>query len=124
MTKNKPVSRFAYYRSSNGFRGLQGDLLTAVTGLPAWARLIVVVLAIPGICLGVLSLIALLASMATVLLLTVPAYVLLRRLVGLFGGKTGPNQSAEAPSPRPARRIETVVVEAGTPVRDAAPPTP
>ena len=117
------MSRFAYYTSPNGFRGVRGDLLTAVTGLPAWARLIVMVLAVPGICLGVLSLIALLASMATVLLLTVPAYVVLRRLVGFFGRKSGSNETAEAPSPRPARRIETAVVEAGTPVRDVPPPT-
>ena len=117
------MSRFAYYTNSSGFRNVRGDLLTAVTGLPAWARLIVMLLAVPGICLGILSVIALLASMATVLLLTVPAYVLLRRLVGLFGAKGRAGQPAEA-SPRPVRRIETTVVEVGQPVRDAHPPTP
>ena len=118
------MSRFAYYTNAGGFRNVRGDLLTAVTGLPGWARLIVMVLAVPGICLGILSVLALLASMATVLLLTVPAYVLLRRLVGLFGRKGGTGQPAEASPPRPVRRIETTVVEVGSPVRDAHPPTP
>ena len=114
------MSRFAYYANAGNFRNVRGDLLTAVTGLPAWARWIVMLLAVPGICLGVLSLVALLASMATVLLLTVPAYVLLRRLVGLFGGT---NRPADAASPRPVRRIETTVVEVGPPVRET-PTTP
>ena len=43
------MSRFAYYTNSGGFRNVRGDLLTAVTGLPAWARLIVMILAISGI---------------------------------------------------------------------------
>ena len=99
------VSRFAYYTNSSGFRNVRGELLTAVTGLPAWARLIVMLLAVPGICLGILSVIALLASMATVLLLTVPAYVLLRRLVGLFGAKRRDRPTGRGVAPaRPPHR--------------------
>ena len=120
------MSRFAYYTNSGGFRNVRGDLLTAVTGLPAWARLIVVILAIPGFCLGILSLLALLASIVTVLLLTVPAYVLLRRLVGLFSPKSGQTTASETASARPARRIETTVVAVGPPTPPVSdpPPTP
>ena len=116
------MPRFAYYRSPDGFRDLRGAMLTSVTGLPAWARTIVMVLALPGICLAALSVLALLASIATVLLLTVPAYVLLRRVVGLFGESRGTNLAdVEAQTePRPARRIETTVVEVGPPVRGDA----
>ena len=115
------MPRFAYYASPGNFQSVRGDLLTAVTGLPGWARAVVMVLAIPGLILSALSLVALMASMATVLLLTVPTYAILRRLVGLFSNNAGPTQSAEQQTPRPSRRIETTVVEAGPPVTNTQP---
>ena len=44
------MAGFSYYVSSpDGFRAARSDLLTSVTGLPAWGRFIVLVLALPGI---------------------------------------------------------------------------
>ena len=108
------MPRFAYYVSSaDGFRAARSDLLTNVTGLPAWGRLIVFLLALPGIFLIGLSVLALLASIATLLLLTVPAYALLRRVSGWLGGNRGPDPRQDYPdgpiAPRPARRFETTV---------------
>ena len=110
------VSRFTWYVSSaDGFKAARSDLLTGVTGLPAWGRLIVLLLAVPGICLITLSLLALLASIATLLLLTLPAWALLRRLADWLGGRRDPRQIDEhVPEPlpaRPARRVEATVIE-------------
>ena len=105
------MTRFAYYTSPNGFRDVRGEMLTAVTGLPGWARMIVGVLALPGICLIGLSLLLLAASIATLLLLTVPAYSLLRRLVGRSPGRGSSPDSARADVPQV---IEAKVIEART----------
>ena len=64
---------FEYY---GRFQGLRGGLL----GLPAWARVILFVLALPGILAIALSIAAVLCSLAALLLLTVPAYRLLKAL--------------------------------------------
>jgi hypothetical protein len=64
---------FEYYGRFQGFRG---NLL----GLPAWARVILFVLALPGIVVLALSIAAVLCSLAALFLLTVPAYRLLRAL--------------------------------------------
>lgn len=111
------MTRFSYYISPDGFRTARSDLLTSVTGLPAWGRLIVLLLALPGIILIGLSLLLLMASIATLLLLTVPAYALLRRLADWLGGNrdrdrdSAPEQRPQSAAPRPARRIETTVIE-------------
>ena len=109
------MSRFSYYVSSpDGFRAAQSDLLTSVTGLPAWGRLIVLLLAVPGIVLIGLSLLALMASIAALLLLTVPAYAVLRRLSEWLRGKTRDEQVVPNPHvplvERPARRVEATVI--------------
>ena len=100
---------------NDGFRAARSDLLTSVTGLPAWGRFVVMVLALPGICLIGLSLLALLASIATLLLLTLPAYSLLRRISDWFRGKQAPEQLQEhlhgPVVSRPARRVEATVIE-------------
>ncbi|MEM1011798.1 MAG: hypothetical protein AAGI46_06210 [Planctomycetota bacterium] len=102
------MSRFAAYTSSpEGFRVARGDMLTALTGLPAWGRAIVLLLAIPGIVLIALSLVALAASVAALLILTVPAYSLLRRLLGQ--PNRGQPQPGMMPKP-PARKVEATVV--------------
>lgn len=113
---------FSYYVSSpEGFRAARADLLTSVTGLPAWGRVIVMLLAIPGILLISLSLLALAASIAALLLLTVPAYALLRRLVG---PRRGGGHHDDPPDPivrsTRARRVEATVVGTQT-GRDGAP---
>jgi hypothetical protein len=109
------VPSFAHYVASpEGFRAARSDLLTGVTGLPAWGRFIVLVLALPGIFLVALSLLALAASIATLLLLTVPAYGLLRRLADWLKGTGKPQDTREAPRDpvvRPARRVEATVIE-------------
>lgn len=107
------MSRFAaYVGTPGGFRAARGDAMTYVTGLPAWARTILFVLAIPGICLIVLSAVALVASIATLLLLTVPAYAVLRRVCdALGGGKRAQRDDDQMTTvPRPARRVEATVI--------------
>jgi hypothetical protein len=109
------MAGFSYYVSSpDGFRAARSDLLTTVTGLPAWGRFIVLVLALPGICLIALSLLALAASIATLLLLTLPAYALLRRLADWISSLRGNDEKQGAlggPVARPARRVEATVIE-------------
>ena len=110
----------AHYVYTRGWQSIRGDVLTRVTGLPAWGRVIVLILALPGICLVGLSLLALLASIATLLILTVPAYALLRKLTAAFGGRRAlQDRAASAAEPfadafgarSPARRVEATVVE-------------
>jgi hypothetical protein len=64
---------FEYY---GRFQGLRGNLF----GLPSWARVILFVLALPGIVVLGLSILAVLCSLAALFLLTVPAYRLLRAM--------------------------------------------
>lgn len=64
---------FEYYGRFQGFRG---NLL----GLPAWARVILFILALPGILLLSLSIVAVVGSLAALFLLTVPVYRLLKAL--------------------------------------------
>jgi len=66
---------FRYY---SRFQGVRGNLL----GLPAWARLALFVVALPGIVAVSLSVAAFLVSLLALLLLTVPVYRLLRAAVG------------------------------------------
>jgi hypothetical protein len=64
---------FEYYGRFQGFRG-------NLFGLPGWARLILFVLALPGILVLALSIVAVVCSLAALFLLTVPAYRLLKAL--------------------------------------------
>ena len=64
-----------YYGRVQGVRGELG-------GLPAWARTLIFVAALPGIALIALSILALLVSILALLLLTVPLYRVLRAVVG------------------------------------------
>jgi hypothetical protein len=108
------MARFSYYVSSpEGFRAARSDLLTSVTGLPAWGRFIVLLLAIPGVVLIALSLLALMASIAALLLLTMPAYAVLRRLSEWLRGTRRDEQVPQTHVPvveRPARRVEATVI--------------
>ena len=60
-------------------QGVRGQML----GLPAWARGLIFIAALPGIALIALSILALLVSILALLLLTVPLYRVLKALVGL-----------------------------------------
>jgi hypothetical protein len=105
------MSRVAYFTSNNGFRAARGDALTALTGLPSWARMIVMLLAIPGIILIALSLAILAASVAALLILTVPAYSLLRSLTA--APARSPASADMKPTVevigRPTRRVDATV---------------
>jgi hypothetical protein len=85
---------FEYYGK---IQGVRGNLM----GLPAWARGVLFVVALPGIVLLALSITAVVCSLAALLLVTVPCYSLLRFF-------TQPLQRGSAPR-------ETMVV--GTPGR-------
>jgi hypothetical protein len=65
------------------FRDVQGDL----NGLPAWARIVFIAIALPGIVLVGLSIVALFVSVVALLFLAVPAYALLRSLTRTNGNQ-------------------------------------
>jgi hypothetical protein len=69
------VQIFEYY---SRFQGMRGRLI----GLPGWARGLIFIVALPGIALIALSILALLVSILALLLLTVPLYRVLKALVG------------------------------------------
>jgi hypothetical protein len=95
-----------YYGRFNDVRG-------QLTGLPAWARALVGIAAIPGIALLLLSILALAVSLLALLLLTVPVYTLLKRLTATVGGGSpvSPERTQAEPSPG-VKRVEATVVEA------------
>ena len=69
------VKVFEYY---SRFQGMRGQLIR----LPAWARVMIFIAALPGVALVALSLLALLVSILALLLLTVPLYRVLKALTG------------------------------------------
>jgi hypothetical protein len=72
-----------YYGQWQGFRG-------RMTQLPAWARLLLTLVALPGIVLIGLSILAFLVSLLALLLLTVPLYRFLTALCGVKPGEVVP----------------------------------
>ncbi len=72
-----------YYGQWQGFRG-------RVTQLPSWARLLLMLAALPGIVLIALSILAFLVSLLALLLLTVPLFRLLSALCGVRPGEVVP----------------------------------
>jgi hypothetical protein len=68
-----------YYGKVQSTRGALGSL-------PGWARLILLIVALPGIVGLLLSALAICVSLAALFLLTVPAYRLLSMLTGSGGG--------------------------------------
>ena len=73
-----------------------------MTGLPSWGRAIVGIFAIPGLVMLALSMVAIVVSLLALLLLTVPVYSVLRRLLVA--------ETVEG-SPSPVKRVEATVVE-------------
>jgi hypothetical protein len=93
-----------YYGQWQGFRG-------RVTQLPAWARLLLTLAAVPGIVLIALSILAFLVSLLALLLLTVPLYRFLTALCGVKPGVVMPaGSSGFGPVPE---GMEAVIEEAG-----------
>jgi hypothetical protein len=88
------VSRFSVYASR--FEGVRGN----VFGLPAWARVLVLIAAIPGIVLLALSVVLFLVSLSALFLLAAPVYGMLRRLTvretGNFSGEVPERRHAAA----------------------------
>ena len=90
------MTRFVQYTSR--FEGVRSSL----SGLPGWARGVVLLAALPGLILLSLSILALLVSISALLLLAVPAYRLMQWVTG-----TGPARSNGSAA-------DAVVVEQGT----------
>lgn len=79
-----------------------------ITNLPAWSKPILFAAAIPGIILILLSILLFVISILALLLLTVPAYQLVRLLSGQ--GKIPPPEPA-SPIEAPRRHIDVTIVE-------------
>jgi len=100
-------SIFDYYGRFQSARG-------RVTGLPSWARGILFIVALPGILLAILSILLLLVSILALLLLTAPAYWVLRSLVSSAAPEEQGAIVVESPgmAAEPGRkRVEATVVE-------------
>ena len=88
-----------------------GNVRSGFASLPPWARSLVVLAAIPGIVLLVLSGLLVAVSIATLLLLTVPVYRLLR-LVCFSRPEAQQDVSVQDMSPSPGRRqVDAKVIE-------------
>ena len=92
-----------YYGRFQGFRG-------NLTGLPAWARLIVGIFALPGLILLALSILAFLVSLLALLLLTAPVYSALKSLTNRYGKSEAGASEIEVISPG-AKHVDVKVVE-------------
>ena len=83
-----------------------------VQGLPGWARVILGILAIPGVLLLCLSILAVLVSILALLLLTVPVYRLLSALLLPSPASPEVNQQPEFVPVNPNRRhVDVKIVE-------------
>jgi hypothetical protein len=100
-----------YYGQWQGFRG-------RMTQLPAWARLLITLAALPGVVLIALSILAFLVSLLALLLLTVPLYRFLTALCGVKPGEVVPaGTSGFGPLPE---GMEAVIDQVG----EASPVSP
>jgi len=96
------------------FQTVRGRL----TGLPAWARFLLLLASLPGVVLIALSILAFLVSLLALLLLTVPLYRLLKLITGaggrqpdVSGGTVAAEYSADFASPG-RKRVEATVTDA------------
>src|SRR3954470_4428514 len=91
------------------FQGFRGQ----IGGLPQWARVIVLIFAIPGLALAFLSILGLLVSILALLVLTAPVYVLLKKWTSpAVEVSIDPrvNEVNEGPSPG-VKRVQSSVVD-------------
>ena len=94
---------FEYYGK---IQGVRGNLM----GLPAWARVVLVVVALPGILLLALSITAVVCSLAALLLVTVPVYGLLRFVTRPLQRGSGPGEPMVIETPG-RRHVDVKIVE-------------
>ena len=94
------------------------DIRGRFVGLPAWARALVWLAALPGLALAGLSLLVLAGSILALLLLALPVYTLLKSVLGgrrdaPDGGPDGPGEEFASPvGPSPGRkRVSATVIE-------------
>jgi|SRR4051794_8058080 hypothetical protein len=80
-------------------------------GLPAWARFLLLIAALPGIVLIALSFLAFLVSLLALLLLTVPLYRLLKLITGTGEGRAEAEASAADLGSPGRKRVEATVVD-------------
>ena len=96
-----------YYGQWQGFRG-------RVIQLPAWARLLLMLAALPGIVLVALSILAFLVSVLALLLLAVPAYRVMKAVTGAghedasTGGVIVEGGAYDSPG---RKRVEATVID-------------
>ncbi|MGA2496604.1 MAG: hypothetical protein ABSH20_02615 [Tepidisphaeraceae bacterium] len=116
---------FHYYNRYTGIKG-------GITSLPAWAKSLVALAAVPGILLLVLSILAAVVSIAVLSLLTVPVYKLVSWVAGtarrdddnIIAATVGSIEDVEvepqnelvpsdlaAGQPRPRRQIDVRIIE-------------
>lgn len=97
---------FRYVHYYGRFQDVKGS----VTGLPAWARWILTLVALPGIALVLLSILAFVVSLAALLVLTVPVYRLLRAVTAprLPREQTVPEAGFLSPG---RRRVDVTIIE-------------
>ncbi len=94
----------------NGFRG-------SLTRLPEWARIIVGIFALPGIILGIASVVGILLAMLVLLVLTVPVYSLLKRLTDSMSSSVNVDAGnvvveSSASSPRSGvKHVDSTIIE-------------
>ena len=88
---------------------MRGDL----NGLPPWARAVFVAVALPGIVLVGLSIVALVVSVAALLFLAVPAYAFLRSMTGANGMRESGLTSRADPWRTEAKHVDVKVRERG-----------
>jgi hypothetical protein len=84
-----------------------------LTGLPPWARFLLLVASLPGVVLVALSVLAFLVSLLALLLLTVPLYRLLKLITG-SGGAPAEAGDVEVVDHAPpgTKRVESTVTDA------------
>jgi len=92
------------------------DARTRLTGLPSWARGVVLLAALPGLLLVSLSILAFLVSIAALLLLAVPAYRLMQVITGAGRSTAGASdgviveQGGAYDSPG-RKRVEATIID-------------
>ena len=98
---------FQVFQQVGRFQSFRGDF----GGLPAWARLIVFIAALPGIALGVLSVVLFMVTILVLLLLTAPVYRFLR-LVCLSGqDEQQVSVTVVRPDSPGSRQVDVKVIE-------------